>query len=192
MGYVVCGACSGRIPPANWNQETSIPCPMCAREVEVTVFPVALHPPRPVLPERVMTGEEASCYNHAANRAVADCDACGRFLCALCDLDTGGRHLCPACFERQEAPALHERVNYDTIALALVTLPMLLCWLPVVTTPAALFFAFKFWSAPSPVFPRSRWRLWLTVFIAAVQLALVIWIFAYLIPFTQGRGRAIP
>lgn len=189
MGYVVCGACAARIPPTNWNQEFPLPCPMCTREVAVTVFPVALRPPKPVLPERVVTGEEASCYNHAANRAVAPCDECGRFLCALCDLDAGASgHLCPTCFERQETPALHERVNYDTVALALVTLPMLLCWLPIVTTPAALFFAFKFWNAPSPVFPRSRWRLWLTVFIAALQVAAVGWIVAWVIPLTGGRG----
>jgi hypothetical protein len=187
MGYVVCGACSMRIPPSNWNQEFPVPCPVCGREVAVTVFPVALQPPKPALPERVVTGEEASCYNHPANRALAACAACGRFLCALCDIDAAGGHVCPACFERQETPALHERVNYDSVALALVTLPMLLCWLPLITTPAALFFAFKFWSAPSPVFPRSRWRLWLTVVIAILQVGLVSWFF--LAVAAQGRGR---
>ena len=186
MGYVVCGACSMRIPPANWNQAFPAPCPVCARDVSVTVFPVALQPPRPMFPERVVTGREASCYNHATNRAVAACDACGRFLCALCDIDAADGHVCPSCFERRENPALHERVNYDSIALALVTLPMLLCWLPIVTTPAALFFAFKFWSAPSLVFPRSRWRLWLTVIIAVLQVALV-GLFIFLVV-KGGRG----
>lgn len=185
MGYVVCGACSARIPATDWNQEFPLPCPLCAREVVVTVFPVALRPPHAALPEPVLTGQEAGCYNHAANRAVAACDTCGRFLCALCDLDTGDGHLCPACFERRESPALHGRVNYDSVALALVTWPMLLCWLPVITTPAALFFAFRFWSAPSPVFPRGRWRLWLTVFIAVLQVAIVV---GLIIVFSRGRG----
>jgi hypothetical protein len=187
MGYVVCGACSMRIPPSNWNQEFPVPCPVCARDVVVTVFPVALQPPKPVLPERVVTGQEASCYNHPANRALAACDACGRFLCALCDIDAAGGHVCPSCFERQETPALHERVNYDSVALALVTLPMLLCWLPLITTPAALFFAFKFWNAPSPVFARSRWRLWLTVIIAILQVGLVSWFTVAVL--AQGSGR---
>lgn len=189
MGYVVCGACSMRIPPSNWNLEFPSPCPVCAREVAVTVFPVALRPPRPALPERVVTGQEASCYNHAANRAVFPCDACGRFLCALCNIDTAGGHVCPSCFERGETPALHERVNYDSIALALVTLPMLLCWLPLITTPAALFFAFKFWSAPSPVFPRGRWRLWLTVAIAVLQIGLV---GAFIYVLSQQGGGGLP
>lgn len=187
MGYVVCGGCSMPIPPSNWNQDSPVPCPACSREVEVTVFPVALQPPKPALPERVETGEEASCYNHASNRALAACDACGRFLCALCDIDTARGHICPACFERQETPALHERVNYDSVALALVTLPMLLCWLPVITTPAALFFALKFWNAPSPVFPRSRWRLWVTVLIAILQVGLVGWFFVAVAG--KGTGR---
>ncbi|MBI2685158.1 MAG: hypothetical protein HYX27_02500 [Acidobacteria bacterium] len=190
MGYVVCGACSARIPPTNWNQEFPLPCPMCSREVWVTVFPVALHPPKAGLPEQVVTGQEASCYNHVNNRAVAACDDCGRFLCALCDVDAVGGHVCPACFERRESPALHERVNYDSIALALVTLPMLLCWLPVFTTPAALFFAFKFWNAPALVMPRSKWRLWLTLLIAILQIAVVIWFFAAVVP--GSRGGALP
>jgi hypothetical protein len=189
MGYVVCGACSMRIPPANWNREFPAPCPVCGREVAVTVFPVALHPPKTVPPEPVLTGQEASCYNHAANRAVAACDACGRFLCALCEIETSGGHICPSCFERRETPALHERVNYDSIALALVTLPMLLCWLPVITTPAALFFAFKFWNAPSPVFPRSRWRLWLTAIVAVLQMLLV-GLFIFLV--VEGSRGGLP
>jgi len=77
MGYVVCGGCSMRIAPSNWNQEFPVPCPVCRRGIEVTVFPVALRPPQPLLPEHVVTGQEASCYNHTANRAVAACDACG-------------------------------------------------------------------------------------------------------------------
>jgi hypothetical protein len=189
MGYVVCGGCEARIPPSNWNQEFPVPCPVCAREVAVTVFPVALHPPKPMLPEVVVTGQEASCYNHAGNKAVAPCDECGRFLCALCDLDAAGGHICPACFERRETPALHERMNYDTMALALVTLPMALCWLPVITTPAALFFAFKHWNAPSPVFPRSRWRLWLTVLIAVLQVAVVTWFVVVVVPMGKRGVR---
>jgi hypothetical protein len=159
---------------------------MCSRDVAVTVFPVALNPPQAAPPEPVLTGQQAGCFTHPANRAVAACDTCGRFLCALCDIDESPAHSCPACFARAESPALHERVNYDSIALTLVTLPMLFCWLPVLTTPVALFFAFKFWNAPSPVFPRRRWRLWLTVVIAALQLAFAAWAAFFFAQ--QGRG----
>ena len=174
MGYASCGSCSALIPSANWNQDFPVPCPACAADVSVTVFPAALQPPQAVLPEQIVTGQEAGCYNHAAHRAVAACDSCGRFLCALCDIDTAPGHICPACFDRLDTATLRERVNYDSIALALVTLPMLLCWLPIVTTPAALFFTFKFWDHPSPLFPRSRWRLWLTIAIAILQVAAAI------------------
>lgn len=186
MGYVVCGACSARIPPSNWNQEFPAPCPMCSQDVNVMVFPVALRQVQVALPERVVTGEEASCYNHASNRAMAACESCGRFLCALCHIETAGGASCPTCFERLQAPAMHERVNYDSIALALVTLPMLLCWMPIVTTPVALFFAFKFWNAPSQVFPRGKWRLWLTVIIALAQVAAVAGLIVFVLRFGGG------
>lgn len=186
MGYVVCGECSTQIPSSYWNQEFPTPCPFCSREVTVTVFPAALHPLKTAMPEAVVTGQEASCYNHASNRAVAACEDCGRFLCAVCDIDTADRHLCPACFDRQNAASVQERVNFDSIALALVSLPMLLCWLPVITTPAALFFACKFWNAPSPVMARGKWRLWLTLFVAVLQVALVVLFFVIVLPGMKG------
>jgi hypothetical protein len=98
-------------------------------------------------------------------------------------------HVCPACLESGKtdilkAGVVSERTNFDSIALALVTLPMLLCATVVITTPIALFFAFRYWNQPSPVFPRSRWRLWATVFIALAQ-ALAIGYFIYL----AARGR---
>ena len=41
------------------------------------------------------------------------------------------------------------------------------------------------WSAPSPVFPRGRWRLWLTLAIAVLQVVAVTWFIVYV---AQGRG----
>lgn len=179
MGYVVCGGCAMQVQTANWNTGGPAPCPVCARSVEVIVFPAAMRPVTGIAPEAIVTGEEASCYNHAVNRAVSSCDGCGRFLCTLCDIPVSNLHVCPSCFNTGKSGALElvrltERTNFDTISLALVTLPMPLCWLIIFTTPAALYFAIKHWHDPSPLFPRGRWRQWLTIAIAVFQLILII------------------
>jgi hypothetical protein len=113
------------------------------------------------------------------NRAASACDACGRFLCSLCDLPVNASHVCPACLTAGTADFLQgatvtQRVNYDTLALALVTFPMLFCWLPVITTPIAVYIALRHWNQPSPVTPRAHWRGYLTIFIAIVQVVTVI------------------
>lgn len=185
MGYVVCGACAFPIPPQNWNAGGAVPCPVCARNVEVLMFAAAARPHVDDAPEPVVTAEEASCYYHAGSRAAVPCDACGRFLCGLCDIPFEAGHYCPQCFEQGKDEALEratisERVNFDSIGLALVTLPMLLCWLPLITTPVALFFAIRSWNQPSLVIERSRWRQWLTLGIAAVQLIAVAGLIFYI------------
>jgi len=177
MGYVVCGGCSLPVPTSNWNSGGPIPCAACGRGVDVRVFPAAIRQAVGAAPEAIVTGEEASCYNHTMYKAIAPCDACGQFLCALCDIPIAGMHVCPSCFETGkgetlERSRLQERTNFDSIALALVTLPTLLCWLPIFTTPAGLYFLFKHWNDPSSVFPRGTWRQWLTIVFAVLQVAL--------------------
>jgi hypothetical protein len=99
MGYVVCGGCAAQISTDYWNSGGAAPCLVCERQVEVHVFPAAMRRVAGLAPEAVVTGEEASCYNHAMHRAVAACDSCGRFLCSLCDIPFSGMRVCPSCFE---------------------------------------------------------------------------------------------
>ena len=188
MGYVVCGGCAAQIPTNYWNVGGQLPCPGCARGVEVHVFPAAMRRAEGAAPEPVITGEEASCYNHPMHRAAAACDSCGRFLCALCDIPTGAAHVCPACFETGGSRIL-ERTNFDSLALAIATLPMLLCWLPILTTPAALYFAISHWNDPSPVVPRGKWRLWLTLIVAAMQAALYAWLIYFVVTSSRQGAR---
>ena len=72
--------------------------------------------------------------------------------------------------------------------LALVTLPMPLCWLIIFTTPAALYFAIKHWNDPSPLFPRGKWRQWLTVAIAILQVILIVSLVVFIVRM-QGGNR---
>ncbi len=111
------------------------------------------------------------------------CDACGRFLCALCDVELNGRHLCPACLEtgRKKGHLTHldnRRTLYDSLALTLTLVPLLFWPLTLITAPAALFIAIRFWNAESSVVRRTKIRLVLAIFIALIQIvgwAILFW-----------------
>jgi len=42
---------------------------------------------------------DARCAYHANNQAVATCERCGDFVCALCSTPSEGRCYCAACFD---------------------------------------------------------------------------------------------
>ncbi len=75
-------------------------CPFCRGVFEAERFA----PPetRVVVPQVSESGPggAASCAYHARNAAVATCERCGSFICALCRMDVEGKVYCPACFER--------------------------------------------------------------------------------------------
>jgi hypothetical protein len=175
MSIVQCGACFAPAPPETWNGGRA-PCPACGKPVEAYVFPAFSRPLEGARPEQVVTEVEAGCYHHPQNRAVVHCDECGRFLCRLCDLEVDGRHLCPGCLEsgmrkRRIRDTDNRRVMYDSLALALATLPLPTLWGPVFGAPAALYFVGRHWSTPLSIVPRTRVRFVLAAVIALLQLA---------------------
>ena len=164
MSDIRCGYCWEAFPVENYNLEGGAACARCGQTVIAYVFPARFESRWGAAPERLVTAEESPCFYHAANRASVICDSCGRFLCSLCDLEVGGRHLCSNCLAsglaRQEVTAFEkQRFRYDTCALALSTLPVILIWIPVITAPIALFLVIKHWRRPLSLVPRSRWRL---------------------------------
>lgn len=178
MAGLRCGGCGTEVGQNYWNLPSAIPCLNCSRPLQALVFPAAWRPAAGTSPERVAGAGEANCYEHESNRAVTACDACGRFLCSLCDLEVSGMHVCPACYQAGKAAKVAQgrvqrHVHHDSIALALATLPVMFCWVALLTTPYAVFHAFLHWRDGSPVIPRGKWRLWLTLLSAAAQVALV-------------------
>lgn len=120
---------------------------------------------------------EASCFYHPSKAAAVVCDACGRFLCALCDLELGGRHYCPPCLEaRRHLPVQSRlesrRILYDNVALALALLPVLTCFFLPVTSPVAIAVAIWGWRKPSSLLPRTKFRFVLAILIALLGLGL--------------------
>jgi hypothetical protein len=123
----------------------------------------------------IVMEQEASCFYHPQKKAVVPCDHCGRFLCALCDVELNHQHLCPNCLQSGKKKGKlksldNHRVLYDNIAIRLAVYPAisLIFWfLTILTAPAALFIAIRYWNAPPSLLPRTRIR-----FIAAILVAL--------------------
>jgi hypothetical protein len=99
----------------------------CEQRFEVALF----HPPeRTSAPAQAVAAGSAPCARHAHNQAVASCEHCGAFMCALCRIDVEGAALCAACFERLSASGTlaSARVgfrNYNRIAWVLAVVGLL-------------------------------------------------------------------
>ncbi|HEX5398354.1 MAG TPA: hypothetical protein VFY06_04825, partial [Verrucomicrobiae bacterium] len=109
-------------------------------------------------------------------KAVRPCDGCGRFLCALCDCELDDAHFCPTCLEagktRGKIKSLdNQRTLYDSIALSLAILPMLILYFTIITAPMALFVAIRYWKAPRSILRRTRIRAIAAIGIALLQIA---------------------
>src|SRR5262249_33211796 len=129
-------------------------------------------------PELVEAETEASCFYHPVSRAAVHCDECGRFLCRLCEIEIDARRLCPRCFEsgvstNKLESMVTSRTMYDTIALALATVPAMLIWPAIVGAPFALFVAIRRWRAPGSIVPRTKVRFILAILLALAELGFV-------------------
>ena len=173
---ISCSACSWPLPPEFWNRDSAARCPGCGTQVQVLVFPALARAGAGASPEALGEESEASCFYHPRNRAAVPCDECGRFLCRLCELDVDGRHLCPGCFAagvrgRMIRETDTRRTMYDSLALALATLPAIFIWPALVTAPVALYFVIRHWKSPRSILPRTRVRFVLAALFALAELA---------------------
>lgn len=172
-----CPSCQNSLPGALCNIGSVAHCPACDSAIQVEIFPAFFKP--------VSAGQKAetlleegvsSCFYHSQKKAVVPCDACGRFLCALCDLDFNGRHLCPACLQsgkkKGDLPELeNRRTIYDSAALTTALLPLLMWPVTLVTAPLTIFLAILSFRRPSSLIPRTRIRAWLALMFGLLQIA---------------------
>lgn len=174
---IACPNCRAWLLEDVFNRQEPAPCPSCATPLQIEVFPALF---REITPgpsaQPVMVEGESSCFFHPQKKAVVPCAGCGRFLCALCDCQFGGEHFCPACLEagksKGKIKALdNQRMRYDSIALALALLPILIFYFTIITAPMALFVAIRYWKAPQSLVHRNRVRFILAILIATLQLA---------------------
>jgi hypothetical protein len=137
----------------------------------VRAFPAMFAERVAAAPEAALTGE-AACFDHPGKRAVAACQQCGRFVCQLCSVEVNGTVCCPSCVaagagQAQAAKADAQRILYDSIALTLPLISLLMWPVTLATAPAAVVIAISKWKQPLSLVRRNRWR-----FVAAILVSL--------------------
>jgi hypothetical protein len=162
------------MPLPRWGLDTNVEtaCPTCGSENMVRAFPAMFAERMAAAPEAALTGE-AACYDHPGKRAVAACQQCGRFVCQLCSVELGGVICCPSCVaagagQAQAAKAEGHRTLYDSIALTLPLISLLMWPLTIATAPAAIVISISKWNQPLSLVRRNRWR-----FVAAIITSLL-------------------
>ena len=148
-------------------------CGGCATVFQYTLFP-ARQRPKPVARAARSIEGDATCYFHAQNQAAAICDDCGRYLCVVCEIPSEDqRRLCPPCVatRRKKVPQkADEVIVYDSIALSIALIPVLIWPFTLVTAPAVLGVVIYGWKKPrSLVRPGSGRFIW-AIIIALIEI----------------------
>jgi len=194
---VFCPRCSSALPDWYFKQaRTDSSCPSCYAKLSVEIFPAVFRQRAKIDLASLTSAEgEACCYEHTTKRAKAVCHQCGRFLCALCEVDIDGKIWCPGCLHpTRSGPKLQalerQRTLYDSIALALATLPALFFVYPsVISAPVVLFLTARHWKSPSSIVPRNKWRFIAAIILVLAELALVAAVIVFALRVPQARVR---
>ena len=180
MSAIVCPRCDRALP--DWlfrDSRTQSICPECQASLEVYCFPALYRSEEKLdISQLAITEGEACCYEHPSKKAAALCSNCGRFLCGLCEVQLGSQVLCPECVYRQKGTSDRnsletQRTNFDSIALALATWPIFTIYFTIITAPLSIGMAIYAWNRPASILRKGRWRLFATLGIAALQIALI-------------------
>ena len=187
-----CTKCDEPLPGQLINSQTLINCRKCDSRLRADVFPALYReiPPGQV-GHRLELDKEAACFYHSQKKAVIPCSACGRFVCALCDVAINGQHLCPACFEKGKSNRKiksleNQRTCYDTLALLVATVSMLIYWFTIFTAPLVIYLTVRHWNSPTSIIPRTKIRFVLAFIIASLQIAGWILVFFNLFLISQS------
>jgi len=182
-GVVACPKCQAALTSALCNTPAPVRCPACESLIQVEVFPAYFKSSTAgQIGETIIEEGVAGCFYHEQKKAVVPCDACGRFLCALCDVELEGKHYCPSCLQTGKSkgrmPQLESsRTVHDSAALTLCLAPLIIWPVTLLTAPVALYFAIASFSRPSSVVPRTRVRAWLAILLSSAQL--IVWAFVF-------------
>ena len=78
------------------------------------------------------------------------------------------------------------RTRYDSLALTLAIVPLLIFYFTIFTAPAALFIAIRYWNAPPSIVGRLGTRVRLIIAIVAATLEIVMWVVLFSMMFASG------
>lgn len=180
-----CPRCGIPLERQVFNTPEMTNCPSCEVPLMVEAFP-ALLKDQAVSSNAPVIDNESGCFFHPQKRAVISCGMCGRFICSLCDIQIGGGHICPSCFEagkkKHKIKNLeNHRVLYDDIAVAVAIIPMILFWATILTAPASIFIALRYWKSPGSIIRRTKIRFIVAITISLLQLAGWFMLIAYFV-----------
>ena len=195
---IFCPRCNGALPSYLFHKpQVDIACPTCTTTLGLTLFPALFRPTAKIDPQSLLIAEgEATCFEHTTKRAVAVCHKCGRFLCALCEVEIAGNVWCPSCLIPSNASgpiqALEKRRTlFDSIALALATLPAMLVYPAFLTAPTAVYLSIRYWKRPSSIVPRGKWRFILALLFALAEIGFIVFGIAALVVVQQTRTPVV-
>jgi hypothetical protein len=191
---IFCPNCSGSLSERFFRHpQVEGTCPTCAVALGVTLFPALFRPAHRIDAGSLMTAEgDATCFEHTNKRAVALCNRCGRFLCALCEVELDGKVWCPSCLisgdSGNQIQAIEkQRTLFDSIALALALWPVALFLYPsIFTSPVVVYLSIRYWKKPTSIIPRSKWRFVAALIIALLELGIIV---ALMVVFLVSLGK---
>lgn len=192
-GQVACSGCGRNLPSDFASAGTFLNCPSCLESQRVFAFPALNRVTTANAALPALESNDASCFYHPLKQAVVACDNCGRFLCALCDVEMAGSHRCPACLEigkrkRKLETVENRRILFDSLALTLSIVPILMWPVTILTAPATLFVVIRYWRRPLSILPRTRIRFVFAFLIAVGQLCG--WALLVYLIFARARSAA--
>jgi len=179
-----CARCGSPLPAWELEAKGAADCTACGSENRVAAFPALLKPAEAARGETALAGE-AACFDHPGKRAVAACSQCGRFVCQLCAVEFGEGVWCPSCVaagagQARAARAETARNLYDSTALTVPLLSLLLWPLTIIAGPAAVVLAVMKWREPLSLVRRSRWRFFAAIAVGLAETAGWAWGIVYL------------
>ena len=195
MAYIRCTSCGYGIADSVFPPAGEADCPTCRRRVRAWVLPMLYKVPGavpPALPEEPPGPGEAACFYSPARRATKVCDHCGVFVSEAWAAKWGQQTVCLKCIEELRSKGRDPRFEakrtlWDNVALFCAVGPWVLAamfvatvilygfaffciLLTLVTAPAALFIALRYWNAPRSLVPRGRGRLVWALVLGLAQL----------------------
>ena len=156
----------------------------CGVRARALVYPAIFRMSDGSIGEAIQGDGEAACFAHEGKRAVAACDSCGRFVCALCRIAWGSRILCPTCVnaaEKRTDLLTRSRTHYDTMALTVALGSIVLFTISVLTAPIAIYLAIRALRSPRSLVPRTMWRAWTALAIGTLELGGWSWLLVYVV-----------
>ena len=169
-----CPGCKHLLRSEFWLNDRQARCPFCSTDLEFVPFPALTAAHTVARPAAASLGEDATCFFHATNRAEAVCSGCGRLLCSVCAVDFAGQCLCPSCIAGRSAAkpdTVKSRILWDSCALMLAGLPVLMWPLTIVTAPTAVGLAIYGWNKPCSLVRGSKIRLLAAMILGGLQIA---------------------